>query len=105
MKAIAKTSPAPGVEVIETPIPEVGDGELLVRVGACGICGSDLHIVDWELGANRMVGRIPFVLGHEPAGRVVQLRGGARGLRNGGPPRPAPFAPCARRRPRSPRPV
>ena len=73
MKAIAKTRPAPGVEIVEMPIPAPAEGELLVRVGACGVCGSDLHIVEWELGADRMVTRIPFVLGHEPAGEVVEV--------------------------------
>lgn len=73
MKAIAKTRPGAGAEVVEMPKPKPGDAELLVRVGACGVCGSDLHIVDWELGADRMVGRLPFVLGHEPAGEVVEL--------------------------------
>src|SRR6266481_2168850 len=52
------------------------EGTLLVRVGACGVCGSDLHIVDWELGAERMVARLPVILGHEPAGEVVEV--GAR---------------------------
>ena len=48
MKAIAKTRPAPGAELIETPVPRPGEGELLVKVAACGICGSDLHIYEWE---------------------------------------------------------
>ena len=76
MKAIAKTRRAPGAEVIDTPVPSPADSTLLVRVGACGVCGSDLHLVDWELGAERMVARLPFVLGHEPAGEVVEV--GAR---------------------------
>ena len=96
MKAIAKTSAAPGAEVIETPIPEVGESELLVRVGACGVCGSDLHIVDWELGANRMVSRIPFVLGHEPAGEVVELGIGVNGFKVGDRVALDPFGHCGR---------
>src|ERR1700738_2954017 len=68
MKAIAKTRPAPGAELIDTPIPRPGEGELLVKVAACGICGSDLHIYEWELGAERAVASPPAVLGHEPAG-------------------------------------
>ncbi len=96
MQAIAKTSPAPGVEVIETPIPEVGERELLVRVGACGVCGSDLHIVDWELGANRMVSRVPFVLGHEPAGDVVELGIGVNGFKVGDRVALDPFGHCGR---------
>ena len=53
MKAIAKTRPAPGVEIIDAPVPRPGADELLVKVAACGICGSDLHIYVWELGADR----------------------------------------------------
>jgi threonine 3-dehydrogenase len=81
MKAIAKTRPAPGAELIETPVPRPGEGELLVKVAACGICGSDLHIYEWELGAERAVGSLPAVLGHEPAGEVVEVGARVRSLR------------------------
>jgi len=73
MKAIAKTRPAFGAEIIEMPEPRPGEGELLVRIGACGICGSDLHLYEWELGADRMAAQMPFVMGHEPAGDVVAV--------------------------------
>ncbi len=76
MKAIAKTRPAFGAEVIEVPVKQPGPGELLVKVAACGICGSDLHIYEWELGADRMVARLPAVFGHEPAGEVVEAGAG-----------------------------
>ena len=76
MKAIAKTRPALGAEIIDTPVPRPGEGELLVKVAACGICGSDLHIYEWELGADRMVARLPAVIGHEPAGEVVEVGAG-----------------------------
>ena len=59
--------------MIDAPVPAPGESTLLVRVGACGVCGSDLHIVDWELGAERMVARLPVILGHEPAGEVVEV--------------------------------
>ena len=96
MKAIAKTRPAPGAEVIETPSPRPAQAEILVRVGACGVCGSDLHIVDWELGADRMVGRIPFVLGHEPAGEVVELGADVRNFKVGDRVALDPFGHCGR---------
>lgn len=51
MKAIAKTVPGKGVELIEVPTPRARPGELLVEVKACGICGSDLHFYLWELDA------------------------------------------------------
>ncbi len=55
MKAIAKTQPAPGAELIDTPVPRPGEGELLVKAAACGTCGSDLHIYEWELASRRKI--------------------------------------------------
>ena len=81
MKAIAKTRSGPGAELIEVAVPKPRDGELLVRVAACGVCGSDLHVYLWELGAERMMGRIPFVIGHEPAGEVVEVGPGVGGFK------------------------
>jgi 2-desacetyl-2-hydroxyethyl bacteriochlorophyllide A dehydrogenase len=61
------------LEVDEVPAPEPAQGQLLIHVEACGICGTDLHILDGE--AYRP--QVPFVLGHEPAGEVVEGRGAA----------------------------
>jgi threonine 3-dehydrogenase len=82
--------------VIEMPVPRPGDGELLVAIGACGVCGSDLHMVEWELGAERMVGRIPFVLGHEPAGEIVEVGPRVTGFRVGDRVALDPFGHCGR---------
>jgi threonine 3-dehydrogenase len=96
MKAIAKTRPAPGAELIETPIPRPGEGELLVKVAACGICGSDLHIYEWELGAERAVASLPAVLGHEPAGEVVEVGSRVSGFKVGDHVALDPFGQCGR---------
>jgi threonine 3-dehydrogenase len=96
VKAIAKTRHGPGAEVVEVPVPRPGEGELLVRVGACGVCGSDLHLVEWELGADRMVRRLPFVLGHEPAGDVVEVGERVSGFRVGDRVALDPFGHCGR---------
>ena len=96
MKAIAKTRPAPGAELIDTPVPRPGEGELLVKVAACGICGSDLHIYEWELGAERAVGRLPSVLGHEPAGEVVEVGARVSGFKVGDHVALDPFGQCGR---------
>jgi threonine dehydrogenase-like Zn-dependent dehydrogenase len=94
MKAIAKTRPAFGAEIIEMPEPRPGEGELLVRIGACGICGSDLHLYEWELGADRMAAQMPFVMGHEPAGDVVAVGARVTGFKPGDRVALDPFGHC-----------
>ena len=68
--------------VEEIPVPPVGPGEVLIRVYACGICGTDLKIIE---GAYRGVWpeAFPFVLGHEWAGVVEAVGDGVRSLRVG----------------------
>jgi 2-desacetyl-2-hydroxyethyl bacteriochlorophyllide A dehydrogenase len=94
MKAIAKTRPELGIEIVDVPVPKPGPGELLVKVAACGICGSDLHIYLWELGAERAVARMPSVIGHEPAGEVVELGAGVKDFKVGDHVALDPFGPC-----------
>lgn len=96
MKAIAKTRPEFGAELVEIPVPRPGRGELLVKVSACGICGSDLHIYEWELGAERFAPRLPMVLGHEPAGVVVDVGPEAAGFKKGDCVALDPFGHCGR---------
>jgi threonine dehydrogenase-like Zn-dependent dehydrogenase len=96
MKAIAKTRPAPGVELIEAPVPKPGPGELLVKIAVCGICGSDLHIYLWELNADRVVSKFPTVIGHEPAGEVVELGANVSGFKVGDHVALDPFGSCGK---------
>ncbi len=94
MQAIAKVRPEPGAELVEVPMPRPGAGQLLVRVAACGVCGSDLHLYLWELGADRMVTRLPFVFGHEPAGEVVEVGAGVTAFKPGDRVALDPFGHC-----------
>jgi L-iditol 2-dehydrogenase len=96
MKAIAKTRPEPGVEIIDVPVPRPGPNELLVKIAACGICGSDLHIYLWELGADRALPGMPAVIGHEPAGEVVEVGAGVSDFKVGDHVALDPFGPCGR---------
>jgi threonine 3-dehydrogenase len=75
MTAVVKAAPAPGSEVRPVPLPEIGPRDVLVKVKAASICGTDLHIQDWDKWAQ---GRIhpPLVFGHEFCGEVVE-RGSA----------------------------
>ena len=91
MWAIRKPRSEPGLVLDEVPVPLPGDDEVLVRVEAASVCGTDLHIFRWdEWSQHRIVP--PLTLGHEFAGTVVEIgrnvrHVGGRGLRVGGEPR------------------
>jgi len=71
MKAIRKPKAEPGLVVEDVPIPEPGPHDVLVRVEATSICGTDLHIYKWDdWSRNRL--KPPLTLGHEFAGTVVE---------------------------------
>jgi threonine 3-dehydrogenase len=70
MRALRKVTRGPGAELVEIPVPEPGEGEVLVRVHAASICGTDLHIYDWNEWAERRIGRVPMTFGHEVAGHI-----------------------------------
>ena len=82
MQALAKTSAAPGAELIERPIPTPGAGEVLLRMEAASICGTDYHIYTWDGWAAETVVP-PRILGHELAGRVVACGAGVTRVREG----------------------
>ena len=78
----------PEFSVRELPEPEPGPGEVLIRVRACGICGSDVHVYERDAdGYMRYPGMIglPVVTGHELAGEVVAVGAGVRDPRPGDP--------------------
>jgi alcohol dehydrogenase, propanol-preferring len=68
MKAMVLDSPGTPLREAELPAPEAGPGELLVEVDACGVCRTDLHVVDGELPDPKL----PLVPGHQVVGRVVE---------------------------------
>ncbi|HEX6329796.1 MAG TPA: L-threonine 3-dehydrogenase [Actinomycetota bacterium] len=70
MRALRKTSKGPGADLVDLSIPEPGEGEVLVRVHAASICGTDLHIYDWNEWAEGRIPRVPMTFGHEVAGWV-----------------------------------
>src|SRR3989441_7090011 len=70
MHAIVKDRPGPGLKVATVPKPSAGPGEVLIAVRHAGVCGTDLHIAEWDAWAQ---GRLkpPLVIGHELAGEIV----------------------------------
>lgn len=82
MRAVVKAAAGPGAEIREVSVPTAGRGELLLRVLRAGVCGTDLHIVEWDRWSQ---GRLhpPVTLGHEFVGEIVALGAGVTEFRLG----------------------
>lgn len=81
MKALQKTEPAFGLQWREVPAPEIDlDDDVIVRVEAAGICGSDLHIYEWTGGYDFLTPAMPVTIGHEFAGVVMAKGRSVEGL-------------------------
>jgi len=72
MRALVKTKPGPGLSMEDVPVPEIGPDDVLVRVRKTGVCGTDVHIWNWDEWAAKTV-PVPLVIGHEFAGEIVEL--------------------------------
>ncbi|MBN2305428.1 MAG: L-threonine 3-dehydrogenase [Anaerolineae bacterium] len=72
MKAVIKAERGPGLTMVDWPVPEIGPGEVLVKVLAASICGTDLHIYNWDEWAQSRL-KPPFVVGHEITGRIAAV--------------------------------
>jgi len=72
MRAIVKTAAGPGMQVRDVPVPSIGPSDVLIRVLNAGVCGTDLHIWEWDAWAS---GRLkpPLTIGHEFSGRIEKL--------------------------------
>lgn len=75
MRAIVKKGPGPGLEMVEAPVPDPAADEVLIKVKATSICGTDLHIRNWDPWA-RTHAVPPLIVGHELCG-IVEARGSA----------------------------
>lgn len=72
MKAVVKTRPGAGMELREMPIPEIGARDVLIKVRATSICGTDLHILHWDAWSAARI-KPPIIVGHEFCGDIVQV--------------------------------
>ena len=82
MLALVKNRRGPGLALESVPVPSAGPGEVVIRVLKTAICGTDVHIYDWDEWAQRTLS-VPLVAGHEFVGRIVELGDGVRGLEVG----------------------
>jgi threonine 3-dehydrogenase len=83
MRAIVKVGEGQGAELLRVRVPEPGPAEVLVRVKAAAICGTDLHIAGWTPWARGAGIRLPLVMGHEFSGEVAAVGRDVTGLHPG----------------------
>jgi threonine 3-dehydrogenase len=72
MKALVKSKAEPGLWLEEVPVPQIGINDVLVRVKRASICGTDIHILNWDAWAQRTI-PVPMVIGHEFMGEIVAV--------------------------------
>ena len=72
MKALVKSEAGLGLRLCETPVPEIGINDVLIRVDRASICGTDLHIYQWDDWARKTI-PVPMVIGHEFVGEVAEV--------------------------------
>lgn len=83
MMAVMKTKPGPGAELRHVEIPKPGPDEVLVKVLATSICGTDLHIYEWNEWAQKRIKNLPQIMGHELCGEVVELGRNVKNIKKG----------------------
>jgi threonine 3-dehydrogenase len=72
MKAIVKAHPEPGLWIREVPVPELGPTDVLIRIRKTAICGTDVHIYNWDEWSRKTI-PVPMVVGHEFVGVVAEV--------------------------------
>jgi alcohol dehydrogenase, propanol-preferring len=78
MRAVRFAGVGRPAQIEEVPKPSPGPGQIVVKIGGAGVCHSDLHVMEEDLGF-----KPPFTLGHENAGWIAELGGGVTGFKEG----------------------
>ena len=82
MKALVKRKAEPGLWLEEVPAPEPGDDDVLIRIKKTSICGTDVHIYNWDAWSQKTI-PVPMVIGHEYVGVVERVGSRVRGFASG----------------------
>jgi threonine 3-dehydrogenase len=82
MQALVKARAEPGLWLEEVPVPEVGINDVLIRIHKTAICGTDVHIYNWDAWAQRTI-PVPMPVGHEFVGRVAAVGGNVKDFHEG----------------------
>ena len=80
MKALVKSHGEKGIWLEDVPMPEVGSNEVLIKVQKTAICGTDVHIYNWDEWAQKTI-KTPMITGHEFAGVIADMGDGVKGLK------------------------
>ena len=79
MKALSKLKPEVGIWMVDAPKPEMGYNDLLIKIKKTAICGTDIHIYNWDDWSQATI-PVPMVVGHEYLGEVVGVGEGVKGF-------------------------
>src|SRR5881394_697217 len=82
MKALVKQQAAPGIWLEDVPEPRVGPNDVLIEIAKTAICGTDMHIYNWDPWAQKTI-PVPMAVGHEYCGRIVEIGSEVNGLKSG----------------------
>ncbi|MGC3871888.1 L-threonine 3-dehydrogenase [Halomonas sp. GXIMD04776] len=82
MKALSKLKPEPGIWMTDAPVPEIGHNDVLIKIHRTAICGTDMHIYQWDEWSQNTV-PVPMITGHEYSGEIVALGEEVRGFEVG----------------------
>ena len=72
MKALVKAEAAPGLTLTDVDVPEIGPNDILIRIRKTGICGTDMHIWNWDAWSQKTI-PVPMTIGHEFVGTVAAM--------------------------------
>src|SRR5213083_2578205 len=82
MPALVKRERAPGLNLEEVPVPEIGHNDVLIRVHKGSICGTDVHIYNWDAWAQKTI-PVPMTIGHEFVGVIETVGNLVKGFAKG----------------------
>ena len=82
MRAIAKLRAGPGLQLTEVPVPRPGINDVLIKIKKTSICGTDVHIYNWDHWAEQTI-KPPMVIGHEFVGEIVATGDNVQGFKPG----------------------
>lgn len=82
MKTLAKLFPRQGIWMTESPLPELGHNDIMIKIRKTAICGTDVHIYNWDEWSQKTI-PVPMVIGHEYVGNVVAIGQEVRGFQLG----------------------